>query len=51
MGFVGGVVDGDDDGEEPGDEGEDLVGQDGVGAVRLPLGEGVVWSMVNMCQL
>lgn len=38
------VVDGDDDGKEPGEEGQDLVGGDGGSAVRLAPGEGVVWG-------
>jgi hypothetical protein len=40
--LVGGVVDRRDDGQDPGEDGEDLVGDDGVCAVRLPLGEGVI---------
>jgi hypothetical protein len=42
MRFVGGVVDGDDDGKNPGEEGKDLVGRDGARAVRLSLAEGVI---------
>jgi hypothetical protein len=43
---VGDVVDGDDDGEQPAQDGEDLVGGDGHGRVRLPLGEGVDWDLL-----
>lgn len=40
--FVNGVVDRDDDGEEPGEEGEDLEGDDGAVGMGIPLAEGVV---------
>jgi len=40
--FLDAVVDGDDDGEEPGEQSEDLVSQDRLGRVRLPPGEGVI---------
>ena len=36
-------IDADDEQEEPGDEGEDLVGGEGLGAVGFMLGEGVDW--------
>ena len=42
MGCVNGVVDGDDEREEPGDESQDLVDRDGARAVLLLLGEGIV---------
>jgi hypothetical protein len=42
MGRVEGVVEGDDDGENPGEEGQDLVSGDGSRAVLFPLAEGVV---------
>lgn len=42
LGRVHIVVDGNDDGQKPGEEGQDLVGRDGHRAVRLALGEGVV---------
>lgn len=41
VGLVQDVVDGDDERQQPGQDGEDLVGDDGIGAVGLPLGEGV----------
>ena len=41
-GRVPGVVDVGDVHQQPGDEGQDLVGQDGAGAMLLPLGEGIV---------
>lgn len=41
MRSVNGVVNRGDDGEEPGDGGEDLVGGEMAGRVRLALGEGV----------
>ena len=35
------VVDGNDDRQQPGQDGQDLVGDDGVGVVRFLLSEGV----------
>lgn len=40
-GRLDGVVDGDDNREKPCEQRQDLVGDDGVGAVRFLLGEGV----------
>lgn len=42
MRLVGGVVDGDDQREDPREEGEDLVGDDGTISVGLPLAKGTV---------
>ena len=39
---IPGEVDVDDVDEQPGDEGQDLEGHDGLRAVLIPLGEGVV---------
>jgi hypothetical protein len=39
---VEGVVEGDDDRQQPGQDGEDLVDSDGASAVAFPLAEGVV---------
>ena len=36
-------VDADDEHEQPGDDGEDLVGGEGLRAVGFVLGEGVYW--------
>jgi len=41
VGIVEGVVHRDDDGQEPGGDGQDLVGDDGASAVLVSLGEGV----------
>ena len=42
-GIVKGVVEGDDDGQQPCGDGEDLVGDDGAPAVIVAFGEGVNW--------
>lgn len=44
LGLVDDIVDGDDDGEEPGYEGEEFVGEDGAGGVRLAVAKGVPWG-------
>lgn len=49
MGRVHGVVDGDDEGQQPGDDTEDLVRGDGARAVSLLLTEGVVWKRQSVC--
>lgn len=41
MRLVNGIVDGDDDGQNPREQGQDFVCDDGAVAVRLPLAEGV----------
>lgn len=41
LGLVEDIVDGDDDGQEPREEGKNLVGDDGAGAVRLAVAKGV----------
>lgn len=46
MGGVKRVVDGDDDGQDPSDQRQDLVGGDGDGAVRLALAKGIIWKWV-----
>ena len=38
-----GVVDGGDEDEEPGDDGQDLVGGDALGAVLSALREWIIW--------
>ena len=47
MGLVDGVVDRDDDRKEPGEDREDLVGDDRAGSMSLSLGEGVVLAPVS----
>lgn len=41
------IVHGDDDGEKPGEEGEDLVRDDGAAAVRLTAAEGVPYCFAS----
>lgn len=41
VGLLENVIDGDDERQQPCQDGKDLVGDDGIRAMRLPLGEGV----------
>jgi len=45
VGTVEGVVDSDDEGQDPGDESKNLVGEDGTTRVGFPLTKGIVYGM------